>query len=427
MILAEIREGEVENLRRLLASMNRIVGYADPDNTLLPFGQFKGLHVARLVILEANTSEEMRLHGREPHPWRTSLAFLGDCDGQAVAFLAELVRRAGAGLMRIFAHCEGYDGQREDLLAWMRKRNIPPRANYINWIGRTVKQVKEEEALHRSLAAYLPTAMREVGRHNARELRQKLLTHVELEIAAGRLQLSPPESTPRGWWIGNLLHKIGVPLILLLISPLLLLLAPFVLLRLRMLERSDPEIVMRPQRSHIATLSVREDLDVTNQFNVLGDVKPGLFRLWLLKFLLFALDYASRHVYNRGFLTRVKTIHFARWVLIDNERRLYFASNYDGSLEGYMDDFINKVAWGLNLVFSNGVGYPRTRWLIKQGAEREQQFKYTLRRHQLPSEVWYKAYPGLTAFDLGRNSRIRQGVEVRQSDDDAIREWLSLI
>jgi hypothetical protein len=92
-----------------------------------------------------------------------------------------------------------------------------------------------------------------------------------------------------------------------------------------------------------------------------------------------------------------------------------------------MDDFINKVAWGLNLVFSNGVGYPRTRWLIKDGATREQQFKNTLRRHQLPSQVWYKAYPGLTAFDLSRNSRIRLGVENRPSSDAEIRAWLSLL
>jgi hypothetical protein len=92
-----------------------------------------------------------------------------------------------------------------------------------------------------------------------------------------------------------------------------------------------------------------------------------------------------------------------------------------------MDDFINKVAFGLNLVFSNGVGYPSTKWLVKGGAQREQPYKYTLRRHQLPSEVWYKAYPGLTAYDLARNSRIRQGVEIRQSDDEEIREWLSLI
>jgi hypothetical protein len=220
---------------------------------------------------------------------------------------------------------------------------------------------------------------------------------------------------------------IGIPLILLLLSPLLLIGAPFFAWRLRMLERSDPEFFIRPDRRQIRELSVQEDRCVSNQFNVFGDVKPGLFRLATLRFTLLLLDYSARHVYNRGFLTRIRTIHFARWVLLDNNRRIYFASNYDGSHESYMDDFINKVAWGLNLVFSNGIGYPATRWLIKGGAEQEQKYKYTLRRHQLPSEVWYKAYPELTAYDLSRNSRIRQGVEIRPSSDAEIREWLSLI
>ena len=89
--------------------------------------------------------------------------------------------------------------------------------------------------------------------------------------------------------------------------------------------------------------------------------------------------------------------------------------------------FINKVGWGLNLTFGCAVGYPSTRWLIKGGAERERQFKYTQRRHQLPSEVWYKAYPDLTATDLARNSRIRKGVEVRPADEAGIRTWLSEI
>ncbi len=81
-----------------------------------------------------------------------------------------------------------------------------------------------------------------------------------------------------------------------------------------------------------------------------------------------------------------------------------------------MDDFINKVGWGLNLVFSNGVGYPRTHWLVRDGSKSEQQFKYTLRRHQLPTQVWYKAYPGLTAFDIARNTRIREGVRAQVDD-----------
>ena len=123
------------------------------------------------------------------------------------------------------------------------------------------------------------------------------------------------------------------------------------------------------------------------------------------------LDYSARHVYRRGYLTRVRTIHFARWVFLDDRKRLFFASNYDGSLESYMDDFINKVSWGINLVFSNGVGYPSTDWLIKRGARDEQAYKRVLHRHQLPTDVWYKAYPGLTVGDLNRNTRIRQGVE----------------
>jgi len=142
---------------------------------------------------------------------------------------------------------------------------------------------------------------------------------------------------------------------------------------------------------------------------------------------LLALEYACRHIYGRGHLTRVQTIHFARWVFLDDGQRLFFASNYDGSLESYMDDFINKVAWGLNLVFSNGVGYPRTRWLVMGGARNAQAFKHYLRRHQLPTDVWFKAYPGLTAFDLARHTRIREGLERPSMSESEARDWVRLL
>ena len=172
----------------------------------------------------------------------------------------------------------------------------------------------------------------------------------------------------------------------------------------------------RPDAGHVRKLAELEDHDVTNQFSAIGSVKPGLFRRWTVSFLAWLFDYGARHIYNRGYLTRVQTIHFARWVFLDGKQRLFFASNYDGSLESYMDDFINKVAWGLNLVFSNGVGYPRTRWLIQDGAKDEQKFKFYIRRHELATEVWYKAYPGLSAVDLERNTKIREGIE-RAVDD----------
>jgi hypothetical protein len=123
----------------------------------------------------------------------------------------------------------------------------------------------------------------------------------------------------------------------------------------------------------------------------------------------------------------VHTIHFARWVYLDHGERLYFASNYDGSLEAYMDDFINKVGFGLNVVFTNGVGYPRTEWLLLKGAKDEQKFKYHLRRHQLPTEVWYNAHAGLTAYDLDRNSKIRAGLEQPTLSERECREWATLL
>ena len=427
MIVAPIREGQMESLRSLLASMNHVIGLADADNTLVPFARFEGLHFARFVIIEAITADEIRAFGVEPRPWQPALAFLGDCDGERDVFLAQLAKLAGEGLSQLFGCCEGFVAGQQDLLAWMRRHNVEPVANYVNWLGRTVRQVHEEAALHRSLANALPKIIAEVGRDQPRAIRQKLLSHVEMEKYSGCLLLTPDAPTPRGWLVRNWLHKIGVPAMLLLLSPLLLILAPFFFWRLRSLEKADPELFVRPRREHIQTLAELEDHDVTNQFNVFGDIKPGRFRLLTFKFLMLLTDYVARHIYNHGFLTRIRTIHFARWVFMDGNRRAFFASNYDGSHEAYMDDFINKAGWGLNVAFSNAVGYPTTAWLVKQGATREQQFKYTQRRHQLPSQVWYKAYPDLTAVDLARNGRIRRGVEVRPSSDEAIRVWLSEI
>jgi hypothetical protein len=145
-----------------------------------------------------------------------------------------------------------------------------------------------------------------------------------------------------------------------------------------------------------------------------------------MRFLLWVVNYTTRHIYIRGHLARISTIHAARWVFLNQNRRLVFASSYDGSLDSYMDDFINKVAWGLNIVFSNGVSYPTTNWLVLGGAKDEQKYKSVLRRHQLPTNVWYKAYPGLTVFDLKRNTLIRQGIEKSSMSEPDLRRWVKL-
>ena len=424
MIVADIVDGHEEELRALIEQMNTSPGVVDPHNTLFPFADFDRLHVARFLILGSNVLKEDLSTLPEPRP---RLLFLGDCDGPSDRFIAQMAVLAGPQLKRVFSHCESFAQGQRSLVTWMQAHDVAPAANYINWIGRTVVQIREDEALHNKLSGQLARIVADIGRDSPRAIRQQLLSFVEHEKHSGRLTLTAPAPTPTRWWVKNQLHKFGVPLVLLALSPVVLLLSPYLLVRLRSLENSDPESVERPPRERMQQIAALEDHDITNPFSAFGEVKPQAFRRHAVRLFLLLLDYAARHVYNRGYLTRVQTIHFARWVLMDGNKSLFFASNYDGSLESYMDDFINKVAWGLNLVFSNGAGYPSTRWLIKDGAEQEQKFKNFLRRRQLPTLVWYKAYPGRTAFDLDRNHRIREGVEVRQDDDDEIRKWLAQI
>jgi hypothetical protein len=142
--------------------------------------------------------------------------------------------------------------------------------------------------------------------------------------------------------------------------------------------------------------------------------------------VLRLVNYFTRHVFNHGSLARVRSIHFARWVAIDDRRRLIFASSYDGSLESYMDEFIDKVAWGLNAVFSNGVGYPRTRWLVLDGANDERAFKTFLRNRQIPTHVWYSAYDELSTINIENNAAIRAGLTGAEAPNRAEAEaWLA--
>ena len=49
--------------------------------------------------------------------------------------------------------------------------------------------------------------------------------------------------------------------------------------------------------------------------------------------------------------------------------QLVFFSNYDGSWESYLEDFITKAHKGQTAAWSNGRGFPPTRYLINGGAE----------------------------------------------------------
>jgi hypothetical protein len=425
MVVAPILPGREGELRRLLAGMNRSPGHADPANPLVPFGALQSLHFARFVVLDDATTGDIAAYGVPVPTYPLALAFLGDCDGDRDEFMRDLVGRAASGLRQIFLHCEGFT-ETTDLARWMDEHEHRPAAFYVNWRGRTMRQVREESALATAIASYLH-ADQALPRREPREIHAALRRHVETEVAAGRLALTPEQPTPWRWRIVHIANLLALPIGALVLLPVLVLYLPVFVYQVRRREKSDPEIVPPLDPAHVSRLAEIEDYEPTNQFNAMGSVKPGRFRHWLLVVVLRLIDYGARHVYFRGRLARVYTIHAARWVFLDGGRRVLFASNYDGSLESYMDDFINKVAFGLNLAFGNGVGYPQTRWLVLDGARNEQKFKSVLRRHQLPTDVWYNGHAGLTAHHLERNSRLRRGLESTMLSSRELADWCRLL
>ncbi len=425
MVVATIAPTREASLRELLHSMNAQPGGADPMNAVLPFGAIETLHYARLVVVDDAMQADLRICGVSAAPIPKRLVLMGDCDGRSDDCLAAIARATATGLRRLFGHCEDFeDGT--DLLAWMRAHDVPVAVNFICRLGRTVRRVREENALWRALAERVPRGPIEAPGDAQRRCRE-LVDFIDAERRAGRLALTEESPTPFAWQLANLFHLVALPLVALLLAPLWLIALPFVIVMLRRLEKTDPEYCPRPDPAALRALQDLEDFDVTNQFTAIGPVKPGRFRRVLVQLILVAIEYTCRHIFHRGYLARVQTIHFARWVVLDDVTRVYFASNYDGGHEAYMDDFINKVGWGLNLVFSNGVGWPRTSWLLFGGARKEPDFKRYQRRHQIPTQVWYKAYPGLTLTDLERASRIRDGLRNAADSDASALAWLRLI
>jgi hypothetical protein len=357
--------------------------------------------VARFVVLDDPSLPDRIGHGDFPPDEPTRLALLADGDGTPEELIDRFVAAAAPGLTRIFGHCDPGITQ-DDLAAWMRRHRIRPAATYANRPDRASRQVREEAALHDALlAARLahPAATPEA-----------LWPH--LETAAAAVPLSPVPAPGLPARLAGL-ARLLLPLLLLPFLPLLLLAAPALIVMLRRRETTDPVIAPRPLRARNAMLSRIEDHDVANQYSAIGTLKPGRFRRWLTIVILAAIDWGAHRLFRKGRLGRVNTIHFASWTFLDDRRRVFFASNYDGSREAYNDDFINKVAYGLNLSFSNGLGYPRTDWLILGGARHEQDFKWYLFHHQIPTQVWYNAFRGLTAYDMARNARLRAAFESR--------------
>jgi len=100
--------------------------------------------------------------------------------------------------------------------------------------------------------------------------------------------------------------------------------------------------------------------------------------------------------------TKVGTLHDMRFVFLDNDTRMLFATSFDGDWDTYIDDFIALIPDYLDIIDSAWDGWPGIR---SPGA------KDYLVKHQITAEGWFVAHPDLTVADIQRLKRIGQALD----------------
>jgi hypothetical protein len=389
----------------------------DQGAALLPFERLAGVHFARLLILDDGEAEP-------------GLLFTMDVDAPTERRLHDLVDEGADGLDRVLCHCEGYPPPDSlvpaSRLSYLRSHLVDVTVFYAHVVGRSLEQVRGEERLRQAIEDHLDGAEAEWRSGGAREVRQAVRSFVEADRSLSWALEPPPSPEPEFQW-GERLHMVLVPLVLVVLLPLLVPAVVVWLIWLRIHETRDPAPDVTLDSRRLAELRDMEDFGPQNQISTLSPIKPGAFwNLTAWVFLSVVANYISRHVFNKGSLSGLRTVHFARFMVLGRPRRVLFTSYYDGSLESYMNDFIDKVAWVLNGVFGNESGYPQTRWLFGAGARDELGFKAFLRGHQIPTQAWYSAYPDLTAINVDANARLRAGLRGDMSESEAA-AWLQLL
>ncbi len=417
-VVTPVKPEAMSALGELLGAMARDV----LGNDVLPFGRLTNTHFARFFLLDSAQAHD----GIQLPAYLISMS---DIDGRPEEGLAELVDVGGNGIDHLYSHCIGYPtalpASRQARLEYLRAHIVRADVNYVNTIGRTVQQIRGEAEVREAIEDFLDRGGPELVGGNPSAVRAAIR---EFVTSDGRLNwaLTPAPAPPLAYRVRELVHFV-VPVILgLLLLPVLVPVLLVWLVVLRLHEIRDPSPLVKPDRAHLDQLRALEDYTVQNQFIAAGFLKSGWFRRVTAVVILWLVGFGARHLFNNGNLAGVKTIHFARWILLDGAVRSVFVSNYDGSTESYMDDFIDKVAWALNAVFSNGAGYPATRWLLFGGARDEQAFKGFLRTHQLPTQVWYAAYNQLSALNIVDNAKIRAGLNGDMTELET-QKWLRLL
>ena len=100
--------------------------------------------------------------------------------------------------------------------------------------------------------------------------------------------------------------------------------------------------------------------------------------------------------------TKVGTLHDMRFVFLDNDTRMLFATSFDGDLDTYIDDFMALFPVFLVISVSAWEGWPGIR---------SPESKDYLVKHQITAEGWFVANPDLTLAEIQRLKQLGKAVE----------------
>jgi hypothetical protein len=436
LAVAAIQPGHLEALVELLREVDRDAR-APRQNPIVPFHACETIHFCRFVVFHPDIDAR-------GNPIAPTLAFSTNYDEPLDAHLAEVAQAWQTGLRHIYAHCEGFPAHAtsEQIVAFLKSHSVPYAAFYVGTLGRTVAQIRDEARLRCEIEQFLDEEQRRGTDWPALSpaaIRARIQQFVgnRPELA---WSLTPPSQSlaSRLNWFRPLALAVAVILAILIGSLalgvfgwLILLVATGALAWWLVLRRNETHDREHPvnytndpeDKKKIKRLVEAEDRIVQNQFTSINPIKAQPLRLVTLRAVLFFINAFGRYAASVGHLSDIRSIHFARWVILDGGRRLAFFSNFDGSWENYLGDFVDRAATGLTAIWSNTADFPPARNLIHEGAKDEQPFKAVARHYQAHTDVWYSAYPELTTTNINNNTAIRRGLSGEMTEDQ-IRIWL---
>lgn len=404
-IITEIDPQQVGQLKSILAEIEGDLC----GNRYLPFAQLSLLHFASFVIIDQPAAPSI-------------LVFENNFDGDLSPYLDQLLGVAGPGMNQIYQCCIGY--QQQSLKAFLTAHVVLPNAYHVGNVGRTANDISNNRDLRLKLQDYLDQqiSLAKPSGLPAAELRKNIQGFTKDKIAPQLSSPLPPHQTFSERFI-PWVNLVAFGLLLIVLAVGLFPVTIILIVILRRKEMSDKPWDNQASPANVDALMKTENQIAQNHLASITDIKPGKFRLYTLKLVLFAVNLVAR-VCTHGTLSGIPSIHFAHWAIINNKQLLFF-SNFDGSWVSYLDDFIDKAATGLTGVWTNSVGFPETRFLVLDGARDELRFKAFARNMQVPSQVWYSAHPDLTVQNIDRDSAMREDMWTDLSEADT-KQWLKL-